>query len=580
MSDLIEKEIDFLLTLFDQELSLKSANAIFEEKSIKDFFIDENEFRNFIKFLHSKKYLEIDGKKQQISKQWGDVQTPLNLINKIMKILTEKNFSPDIMIEPTFGIGNFILVAKNYFENVQLIYGIEINEEYKWFLGLKLLSTETQKNGNTTIKLISEDIFEHDFQNLLKCNTDKNFLILGNPPWITSSELSHINGNNIPNKKNIRNLPGILALTGKSNFDISETILERLISSFQKNAGKVAILCKNIVIRNILHNLIFTKYTIGNICSYEFDSKKEFGKTCNASLLLLDLNSKEEYGICKVYSLYSPNKIHRKFGWYNNHFVSNLDNYKKTCFLEGTSILEWRQGIKHDCVKILELEKVSNGILKNKLNEEIKLENELIFPYYKSSDIREFFVDKTNRWFLLTQKSLNEDINLERNFPLAAQYLESKKEYFQKRKSSIYQKRSPFAIFGIGKYSFKPFKVAIASMYQQPIFSFIDSTGNKPALFDDTCYYLGFDNYNEAVFICSILNSEINRAFLESIVFYDSQRIYNKEILMRIELEKIIAETSFENVLEIWEKYDFPKVDKITEKDYIEFKNNYLEKRD
>ena len=55
-------------------------------------------------------------------------------------------------------------------------------------------------------------------------------LILGNPARVTNSELSAMHSANLPPKANLNGQPGIDALTGASNFDISEWMLLQLIA--------------------------------------------------------------------------------------------------------------------------------------------------------------------------------------------------------------------------------------------------------------------------------------------------------------------------------------------------------------
>lgn len=49
---------------------------------------------------------------------------------------------------------------------------------------------------------------------------------------------------------------------------------------------------------------------------------------------------------------------------------------------------------------------------------------------------------------------------------------------------------------------------------------------------------LGFDNEDTANCVLKILNSEIIQRFMKSLVFYDAKRGINKDLLMRIDLEK------------------------------------------
>ena len=58
----------------------------------------------------------------------------------------------------------------------------------------------------------------------------------------------------------------------------------------------------------------------------------------------------------------------------------------------------------------------------------------------------------------------------------------------------------------------------------------------KPVMLDDTCYLIGFDTLEYAVYTLILLNSETAVQFLKSITFSDAKRTFTKDVLMRIDL--------------------------------------------
>ncbi|MCK5169474.1 MAG: SAM-dependent methyltransferase, partial [Bacteroidales bacterium] len=86
-------------------------------------------------------------------------------------------------------------------------------------------------------------------------------------------------------------------------------------------------------------------------------------------------------------------------------------------------------------------------------------------------------------------------------------------ESFSKRKSSIYKGKPLFSIFGIGDYSFKPYKVGISGMYKTTTFSLIKPNVDKPIMLDDTCYFVGFDTLIEAEITRFLLNKQETQNF-------------------------------------------------------------------
>src|SRR5262249_61528519 len=77
-------------------------------------------------------------------------------------------------------------------------------------------------------------------------------LVVGNPPWVTSAELGCLAGAYMPPKSNVKNLAGLEARTGSSNFDVAEAVWLKLARELAAEAPTIALLCKSSVARSIL----------------------------------------------------------------------------------------------------------------------------------------------------------------------------------------------------------------------------------------------------------------------------------------------------------------------------------------
>jgi hypothetical protein len=55
-------------------------------------------------------------------------------------------------------------------------------------------------------------------------------------------------------------------------------------------------------------------------------------------------------------------------------------------------------------------------------------------------------------------------------------------------------------------------------------------------MLDDTCYFIGFDTFDEAETIQKKLNQPETQEFIESFMFTDEKRAITKDLLMRIGL--------------------------------------------
>ena len=135
-------------------------------------------------------------------------------------------------------------------------------------------------------------------------------------------------------------------------------------------------------------------------------------------------------------------------------------------------------------------------------------------------------------------------------YPKTYNYLKSNITYFQARKSSIYKGKPHFSIFGIGDYSFKSYKVAISGLYKTYHFTLVLPQDNKPIMLDDTCYFIGFDKIEFAVYTLILLNHSKTEEFLKSITFSDAKRVFTKDILMRLDLLNITKTISQKEIEE------------------------------
>lgn len=468
--------------------------------------------------------------------EYGDFQTNEWLANKITDKLSKCGKNPDIIIEPTCGKGNFIIAALNTFKSIKKIFGVEIQEKYVWQTKFNILNFYL--NNPSTLKpeinIIHSSIFNFNFNSIKDIIGEQELLIIGNPPWVTNSELSSIDSKNLPNKSNFKHYKGFDAITGKSNFDIAEYITLILLKIFDGYKGSIAFLVKNTVIRNIVQEQIKTKLHISEIKKQNIDCKKEFDVSVDAALFMCEFSDTPDY-ICQETNFYTDE--HKcNFGWRNNKFMSNLSFENDE--IDGSSPLEWRQGVKHDCSKVMELS--YNGFLySNKLGEKFQLEHDLIFPLLKSSDLKEKQVSLVKKYVIVTQSFVGQNTDYIKEYPLTYNYLTDHIELFRKRKSSIYKGKCDFSIFGIGDYSFKPYKIAISGLYKTFHFTLVKPQNNRPVMLDDTCYFIGFDDLKQAEIIWKLLNTEMVADFLKNISFPDSKRMITKDILMRIDLRKL-----------------------------------------
>lgn len=190
-------------------------------------------------------------------------------------------------------------------------------------------------------------------------------LVVGNPPWVTNAQLSRLASSNRPERRNIKGLPGLEAMTGSSNFDIAEYIWLKLIVELQADDPTVAHLCKTSVARNVLQYCADFQLPVASASLYRIDAKKWFGVNVDACLFVVSI-----------------------------------------------------------------------------------------------------------------------------------------------------RRPSRFCVFGVGDYSFAPYKVAISGLHKIPRFQVVGLSGTKPVVFDDTCYFLSFERRLDALLVGALLQSQAAGDFL------------------------------------------------------------------
>ena len=469
---------------------------------------------------------------RQTKIEYGDFQTPLELANCVCQKLRALSVSPDTIIEPTCGVGAFIEASAHHFPNTKKIIGIEVNETY-------LDQIQKRKSAfpnNERITLQQGNFFDFKWKDLLK-EIDDSILVIGNFPWVTNSQQGMIGGANLPEKLNFQNHNGFDAMTGKSNFDISEWMLIQVGNWLQNRNGYLAMLCKTAVARKFLHYLNANHMGLSSSAVYGIDAKKYFGASVDACLLFCEFDGVSHNYDYDVYESLEAKKPQR-VGHRNGITIRDLDTFEKFSNLYGNSELKWRSGIKHDCSEVMELKK-QDGFLVNGLGEKVDIEPAYVYPLLKGSDIANNRISSTNRCVIVTQKTVGEPTNIIKHLaPKTWKYLEKHAKPLDNRKSRIYRDNPRFSIFGVGSYTFSPYKIAICGLYKNLDFRLVGELNDKPVIFDDTAYFLSFDTEDQARKVLYTLLSQNVQDFFSSMIFWDEKRPIKTSILNRLNLQK------------------------------------------
>jgi hypothetical protein len=462
--------------------------------------------------------------------EYGDFQTPLELAEKICCKLLKLDVNPNIIIEPTCGIGNFIHAAAYSFQSANKIIGVEVNLDY-----LQAIRKNEKFLQDERIQVQQGNFFELDWSSVLD-RSSKEILVLGNFPWVTNSQQGAIGGKNLPQKTNFQNHNGFDAITGKSNFDVSEWMLIHSVQWLQNRKACLAMLCKTSVARKLLSYIRSKRLNLSYCATYGIDAKKYFDATVDACLLVCKFDSNSQNYFCDVFCSLDAETSYR-IGYRNDVPIRDIVSFDKLRDLHNPRIgSQWRSGIKHDCSRVMELRKVDNKLI-NGLGEVVEIEETCLFPLIKGSAVAQNRLESDDRYVLVTQKYIGEPTeHLQNLAPKTWNYLINHSKYLDSRKSKIYNKSSRFSIFGVGSYTFSPWKIAVCGLYKNLDFRLVGKINGKATVFDDTVYFLSFENEQSACQAFTLLTSPTAIDFYSSLIFWDEKRPIKSSILNSLDL--------------------------------------------
>jgi hypothetical protein len=462
-------------------------------------------------------------------KEYGDFQTPDHLAKRVVTLVGELFGIPQVVIEPTAGLGAFLQAATDHWGDSSDYIGYEINNTY--------VNSARARLAGCRAQIHQCDFFNEDWKRHLVKGAHRRVLVLGNPPWVTNSDIGQLGGNNLPAKSNFLGLRGLDARTGKSNFDIAEWMLIRLLEALPPE-GAMAMLCKTMTARKVLRH--FWKCDGGREGARLFiiDAKAHFDVAVDACLFYAT-GTRTDERVARVYPDLDTVGTPTRFGLIDGELVSNIDAYQSHRGLDGgSSLYTWRSGLKHDAAAVMEFTRAGDRLV-NGFGERVMIESDCVFPLLKSSDLGNGRT-VVRRSVLVTQKHTGDDTTTIRtSAPKTWAYLTHHGEVLDGRKSSIYRDRPRFSVFGVGPYSFAPWKVAISGLYKKLSFVVVSPCDERPVMVDDTCYFIGCQSKNEAELLCSLLSTMEAKAFLSALIFTDSKRPITIDVLRRLSFSEL-----------------------------------------
>lgn len=467
--------------------------------------------------------------------EFGDFQTPQSLADSICAWLVDRGVAPATIIEPTCGVGSFVIAAMKFFPEVEQILGFEYNEDHVLQAKARV-STQGRPAG---VSIEQADFFARDWTSDIS-DASSPVLVLGNFPWVTNATQGVIGGSNLPDKSNFQKQSGLDAITGKANFDISEWMLLQSLDWLETRPGHIAMLAKSAVARKILHHAEKRGMTVNESALVGIDAKREFGASVDACLLYMAVNlpghiANNDYSVFEDLADGPSYTVGHRDGL----VIRDLARYEANKQVKGDPPQKWRSGVKHDASQVMEMV-LQDGQLVNGMGHIVDVEDTYVYPMLKGSDIGKE-TPRAPRFMLVTQESVGQATDeIAVRAPKTWAYLEENAGKLDGRRSVIYKKNPRFSVFGVGDYTFKPWKIAICGLTKGLKFRLVGPVGGKPVVFGDTVYFLSFDTQDQAQQALSLIESESVLAFLDSMTFWDEKRPIKTAILNTCDWERAL----------------------------------------
>ena len=141
------------------------------------------------------------------------------------------------------------------------------------------------------------------------------------------------------------------------------------------------------------------------------------------------------------------------------------------------------------------------------------VESTHVYPYLRSKHVVKWGLFGHDR-FLVPQRQAGEDneCELAREAPATYDYLERHRDRLEARGSSWFDAGPFYSLFGLGPYTWAPYKVVWCRLGFKPHFAVVSTRddpvlGEKPVVPGDHCMFVACDDATEAHYLCGLLNS-------------------------------------------------------------------------
>jgi len=530
---------------------------------------------------------------RQIRHDLGEYFTPYWLAERTIEMSGFRGDLKSVLLDPGCGSGVFLLAAAEmkYQANkdkspeevmkgiLRTVVGCDINPLCVLTARLNLVCWLAFKFGlplpdvkinalhyDTVFKRPASEQFD-DIDSILPDGCD---YLVGNPPWISWNSLpgeyrKQIERELLPGYA-LFDFHGQEAQLGHSNDDYLVTFTQVTIHRYLKEGGLCSFIIKQPLLTNV-SGKTFRRFSVRHVRENVRLGVKEvadlrkvnpFGIGNETAIIVLKRGDKTVYPV--PYETWSKSdgeivvekgeakpSIDRDI---TSSWVVLTPDLKETEFMEGNCIYEIRHGLKHDVADVLSvrpLERNGDRLVVQRNSEDDKetyeIEAKAVYPFLQPRHISAWKIEGYTYAIIPQRKAgENNEERLARTLPLTYKYLERFKDRFMARKSRIFTQKPFYGLFGLGAYTWKPYKVCWCGLGFKPEFVVLSTVrdrllGERLPIPDGTIYFIPLDRKEEAHFVCALLNSELVHKFL-SARSGKSKRGLSKKVMEQLSLPR------------------------------------------
>ena len=443
----------------------------------------------------------------------GDFQTPEALALAVCRQIADLVPAPRRIVEPTCGAGAFLRAAAVTWPGVALE-------------GWELVEDRRREAGDGPWTVHAGDAFTLDWSAALA--PADGLLLLGNPPWGSADRMARVRGLSPPRRAG-RTVGD--ARTGAGNFDAAEWLLLAWLEALAGADATVAMLLKSSTVRRVLLAAHRAGLPASPVGVWHVDARRAWGVRVDACLLAVGTR-----GPCGPHPV-APGlgkAADRAVLVEDGRFIADADAWCAGRHLLGTAPRQWRSGVKHDCAPVMVLDpEGANG-----LGERPDLEPERTRPWLRGADLAAGR-PATHRLVLPHHDPQEPTAPLADTAPRTWAYLTAHADRLDARRSRIWRAAPRFGLYGLGAYSFAPWKVAAPAIHRPTVFRVVGPVDGQPVLLDDTCVFVPCDDRAEAEAIAAALASPQATAFLRARALPRAKRAVTVRTLAELDWRRV-----------------------------------------